>query len=85
MQHGTNKLPESSFENTQQDRSATERTHVASQDNEKGPAENSAANVVSSEVIVNWDGDNDPEYPMNWTNIRKFKNVSVICYCTFLT
>ena len=35
--------------------------------------------------IVDWEGPEDPEFPMNWSNIRKFKNISVICYCTFLT
>jgi hypothetical protein len=46
---------------------------------EKTSEDGAAAN------IVDWDGPDDPNYPMNWTNMRKFKNISVICYCTFLT
>ena len=35
--------------------------------------------------LVDWDGDADPHKPMNWSNLRKFKNIIVICYLTFLT
>jgi len=35
--------------------------------------------------IVDWEGDADPQKPMNWSNTRKAKNIVVICYVTFLT
>lgn len=35
--------------------------------------------------VVDWSGADDPDLPMNWSNTRKFKNIAVICYCTFLT
>lgn len=35
--------------------------------------------------VVNWYEDDDPEKPLNWSNLRKFKTIVVVCYCTFLT
>jgi hypothetical protein len=35
--------------------------------------------------LVDWDGESDPHKPMNWTRMRKVKNIVVICYLTFLT
>lgn len=58
---------------------------VASRDDEKELGAPAIADATPQANIVDWDGDDDPAYPMNWTNARKFKNVSVICYCTFLT
>ncbi|KAF2259388.1 MFS general substrate transporter [Lojkania enalia] len=39
----------------------------------------------SNSDLVDWEGDDDPQKPVNWTNARKTKNIIVICYCTFLT
>lgn len=35
--------------------------------------------------VVDWDSDEDPQKPINWSNVRKFKNIVVVCYSTFLT
>jgi multidrug resistance protein len=35
--------------------------------------------------IVSWDGANDPENPMNWTNRKKWFNIAVISILTVLT
>ncbi|KAJ4362418.1 hypothetical protein N0V83_010511 [Neocucurbitaria cava] len=62
------------------------QVHVAADDAEKGPESSStAARGGPISNIVDWDDLNDPDYPMNWSKSRKFKNISVICYCTFLT
>lgn len=59
---------------------------VESNGNEKDlESDPKAAQDSPSPDVVDWDGENDPHYPLNWTNMRKFKNISVICYCTFLT
>jgi hypothetical protein len=39
---------------------------------------------VGSDVI-DWQGLDDPEKPVNWSNARKVKNIRVIWYNTFLT
>ncbi|KAH7138829.1 benomyl/methotrexate resistance protein [Dendryphion nanum] len=41
--------------------------------------------TTSSPHLIDWDGPSDPQKPLNWTSARKFKNIVVICYCTFLT
>ncbi|KAF2031120.1 putative MFS transporter [Setomelanomma holmii] len=60
----------------------TAQRHI---DVEKNPTLPSTTHDASLSDIVDWEGENDPATPMNWTNLRKFKNISVICYCTFLT
>ncbi|KAH8725828.1 benomyl/methotrexate resistance protein [Phaeosphaeriaceae sp. PMI808] len=45
----------------------------------------SRTQAVAQTDIIDWKGGNDPTKPINWTNMRKFKNISIICYCTFLT
>lgn len=39
----------------------------------------------ASSDLVDWDGENDPEKPLNWARLRKTKNIVIICYLTFLT
>lgn len=63
-------------------RSNAEDVRATSDGTEKGIA--SVQDTASSDII-DWDGEDDSAKPMNWTNIRKFKNIIVICYCTFLT
>lgn len=58
---------------------------VAENNEEKDIDIEKTSEDVPAANIVDWDGPDDPNYPMNWTNMRKFKNISVICYCTFLT
>lgn len=48
-----------------------------------GDVENS--NRIVTGDVVDWTDEDDPEKPLNWTNVRKAKNIVVICYCTFLT
>ena len=35
--------------------------------------------------IVDWDGDDDPEKPINWPNSIKYRNVFVVSALTLLT
>jgi hypothetical protein len=56
-----------------------------SNETEKGTATAAAVHDTVPSDVIDWDGEDDPLKPMNWTNIRKFKNIIVICYCTFLT
>ncbi len=44
-----------------------------------------AEQAVSDPNIVNWDGSDDPQNPMNWSAKLKWGNVAVIASITFLT
>lgn len=35
--------------------------------------------------VINWDGPDDPENPLNWTARRKWTNIAVIAGITVLT
>ena len=35
--------------------------------------------------IVNWDGDHDPEKPVNWSGKKKWANGGLLAAMTFLT
>lgn len=35
--------------------------------------------------VVGWDGDNDPEYPLNWSNEKKWLNGGLLAAMTFVT
>ncbi|GAB1316166.1 Polyamine transporter 3 [Madurella fahalii] len=48
-------------------------------DGEKGNPEEKDHNVVS------WDGPDDPENPMNWTNRKKWSNIAVLSILTIIT
>jgi hypothetical protein len=50
----------------------------------KDGAEEQAGALVAEDV-VDWEGDDDVEKPVNWSTGRKLKNIVVICYTTFLT
>ena len=54
----------------------------------KDDPEKQAANVTETGVpdpnVVDWD-ENDPENPQNWTNKKKWGNMSIISGITFLT
>jgi hypothetical protein len=63
----------------------TEEGGATSNETEKEIATVAAVHDTVSADVIDWDGEDDPLKPMNWTNIRKFKNIIVICYCTFLT
>src|ERR1700744_2309505 len=49
---------------------------------EKTPRETTTS---PDENIVDWDGPNDPEKALNWTNKKKWSNVAIISSVTFLT
>ena len=49
---------------------------------EKTPRETIA---VSDENIVDWDGPNDPQKAINWTERKKWSNVAIVSSVTFLT
>jgi hypothetical protein len=46
--------------------------------------ENDDGNQPSSSNIVDWDGDDDPQNPMNWPNGRKWFAIAVVSAITFL-
>jgi hypothetical protein len=35
--------------------------------------------------VVNWDGPDDPENPLNWTPRKKWGNIAIVAAITFLT
>jgi multidrug resistance protein len=51
-------------------------------EDEKTPRETT---ITRDENIVDWDGPNDPEKALNWTERKKWSNVAIISSVTFLT
>ena len=39
----------------------------------------------ANNFIVDWDGDGDPENPLNWPSRRKAVNVALLSCLTFVT
>lgn len=35
--------------------------------------------------VINWDGPNDPENPLNWSPRKRWANLILLSYMTFLT
>lgn len=35
--------------------------------------------------VVGWDGPNDPENPVNWTDKKKWLNIAVLSILSFIT
>lgn len=62
-------------------------------DIEKGPTktivakEKNDAPVAPTEPpeVVNWDGSDDPNNPMNWSSRKKWITISLVSYITFVT
>lgn len=44
----------------------------------------SLQNTTEKSNIVDWNGENDPENPMNWTPFRKWMTVTLVSVVTFL-
>lgn len=48
----------------------------------------SAATVISepsNKYVVDWDSDSDPENPINWTQKKKWKNLTIVSLITLIT
>ena len=41
--------------------------------------------VTTDPNVVNWDGPNDPENPLNWPASKKWTNIAFLSAITFLT
>jgi multidrug resistance protein len=57
-------------------------------DVEKGESQKATPSTVKEPVdpnIVDWDGDDDPEKPINWPNKKKWRNIFVVSALTLLT
>lgn len=54
-------------------------------DLEKGTPETTAVETEKDPNIVDWDGPDDPENPMNWTARKKWANIAILSLLTFLT
>ena len=50
-----------------------------------GPTEDQSTTQTIDPNIVDWDGDDDPEKPLNWPNSTKWRNVFTISALTLLT
>lgn len=62
-------------------------TSATSINEKKGNLTENVASVPSpeDENIVNWDGPDDPQNPMNWSGRKKWANVAILSTLTLLT
>ncbi|KAK7230005.1 hypothetical protein V2G26_002175 [Clonostachys chloroleuca] len=51
----------------------------------KAPLTDPASHFDDDPEIVRWDGDNDPELPLNWPSSQKWRNVVMVSALTFVT
>jgi hypothetical protein len=40
---------------------------------------------VDAKYTVDWDGDDDPQNPLNWSDSKKWSNMAVVSAITFIT
>ena len=40
---------------------------------------------ASTPTLVDWDGTDDPQNPMNWSKKKKWSLISLVAYITFVT
>lgn len=68
--------------------------HDLDQDHELTPPGSSGSTVAPSEasqdstssiVVVDWDGPDDPEKPLNWSRTKKRAIISAVCLMRFTT
>ncbi|PNH47869.1 hypothetical protein VD0004_g547 [Verticillium dahliae] len=52
---------------------------------EQEPEHNTASQLVDDPNLVDWDGPDDPENPMNWPDRQKWLNIGLISLLTFVT
>lgn len=65
-------------------------TQTLTHDMERQPVEADATKAkeeidAQDPSIVDWDGENDPENPLNWSTSKKFPLMAVISYITMLS
>jgi multidrug resistance protein len=58
---------------------------VHEKDPESGDRPDSSSTEEHDKYMVDWEGDDDPEKPWNWTTAKKWKNLSVISVITLIT
>ncbi|GAM40362.1 hypothetical protein TCE0_038r12657 [Talaromyces pinophilus] len=51
----------------------------------EGPLTNPACQADDDSEIVKWDGESDPELPLNWPSSKKWQNVVMVSALTFVT
>lgn len=62
---------------------AAEEKSVSSVD--KSPANTQNDNTGTDEFVVDWDGDDDPQNPLNWPSSKKTIVIVLISSLTFVT
>jgi hypothetical protein len=70
------------------DDTASEKSGIATpfdQDLETGTQTTNRQEDAPDPDVVDWDGPDDPENPMNWPQYRKVINIGLISLFTFLT
>lgn len=59
---------------------------IEKQEDEKEPSDTIAEKEAERDPnIVTWDGDNDPENPMNWPTSRKIAAIGIVSFITLLS
>ena len=73
-------------------RSSTQAESLTEQDIEKqqdgvtdAPAPTADDKVETDPNIVNWDGPDDPENPMNWNSRKKAAAIGIVSFITLLS
>lgn len=51
----------------------------------EGSLTDPACQADDDSEIVKWDGENDPELPLNWPASKKWRNVVMVSALTFVT
>jgi hypothetical protein len=74
---------------TEKDESASSPTqdisHTRSVSAEGTLSEGTILPDIVDKYVVNWDGDQDPDNPLNWTLKKKWKNLTIVSLITLIT
>lgn len=63
----------------------TPREIEAQEDTRDIGEEDSIHEATSGNVIVDWDGENDPENPLNWSKSKRISQVVLVSAITMIT
>lgn len=47
--------------------------------------QNSTVSAAETSQVVDWDGEDDPENPLNWSRTKKWSTILLVSYITFVT
>ncbi|EXJ66040.1 uncharacterized protein A1O5_10654 [Cladophialophora psammophila CBS 110553] len=85
IEHITSSLPSlgASCNSSQDDERDVEK--ALSTLEEKGGTTTTVETTTDDSNVVDWDGPNDPENPLNWPARRKWTNVALLSFITLLT